>query len=154
MKYLMAIIAATLSISASSSTCPDLEGHYPKCKSEIRDIQGEYSVEQFMKDETTYYQIHYYDDETNEHRTDAIRTDGITESRKEKLPKVGIKVRIESRSRCNTDSVISDAVVYFLGQKVGIFTTKIYLKNNTLYSDLDGSYLGKPLSKRIVCSQE
>ncbi len=154
MKFLLAIIAATLSFSAYSSTCPDLEGHYPKCKSEIRDIHGEYSVEQYMKDDTTFYQIHYNDDETNESRTDAIRTDGVMESRKERLPRVGIKVRIESRSRCNTDSVVSEADVYFLGAKVGTFTTKIYRENNTLYSTLEGSYLGKPLTKRIVCTQE
>ncbi|MBC7429236.1 MAG: hypothetical protein H7336_11525 [Bacteriovorax sp.] len=155
MKYLLAVCAATLAFSAMSATCPNLEGHYPKCHSEIRDIKGEYNIEQYMKDETTFYQIHYTDDDSNDDRTDAIRTDGVMESRKEKLPRVGIKVRIDSKSRCNTDSVVSDADVYFLGKKVGTFTTKIYKdEKNTLYSNLDGSYLGKPLSKRIVCTQE
>ena len=154
MKFLIALCATTLSLSAHSASCPDLEGRYPKCKSEIRDIRGEYQVEQYVKDDVSYYQIHYIDDETDENRTDAIRTDGTLESRKERLPRVGIKVRIDSRSRCNTSSVDSDASVYFLGKKVGTFKTKIYKENNTLYSNLDGSYLGKEISKRIVCSQE
>lgn len=154
MKFLMALCAATLSYSAYSATCPDLEGRYPKCKSEIRDIRGEYHVEQYVKGDVNYYQIHYIDDETDENRTDAIRADGTLESRKERLPRVGIKVRIDSRSKCNTNSVDSDALVYFLGKKVGTFKTKIYKENNTLYSNLDGSYLGKEISKRIVCTQE
>jgi hypothetical protein len=154
MKFLLALCAAALSLTAYSATCPDLEGRYPKCKSEIRDIRGEYAVEQYMKDDVTFYQIHYNDDETDESRTDAIRTDGVMESRKERLPRVGIKVRIDSRSKCNTDSVVSTADVYFLGKKVGNFVTKIYRENDTLYSYLDGSYLGKTISKRIVCTQE
>ncbi len=154
MKYLLALCAAALSFSAYSATCPDLEGRYPKCKSEIRDIRGEYIVDQYLKGEAMWYQIHYIDDDTDEDRTDAIRTDGVMESRKEKLPRVGIKVRIDSTSRCNTDSVVSDADVYFLGKKVGKFKTKIWRENNTLYSNLDGSYLNKEISKRIVCTQE
>lgn len=154
MKMLCLLMMALFSTASYALNCPEMQGRYPKCKSEIRDIKGEYIVEQYMKDEVTFYQIHYIDDETNETRTDAIRTDGVLESRKERLPRVGIKVRIDSRSRCNGDSVISDADVYFLGKKVGKFVTKIYKEGDTLYSNLDGEYLGKPLSKRIVCSQE
>lgn len=151
---LLSLLMALLSTSLYAATCPEMQGRYPKCKSEIRDIKGEYIVEQYMKDNVTFYQIHYIDDETNETRTDAIRTDGVLESRKERLPRVGIKVRIDSRSKCNGDSVVSDADVYFLGKKVGKFVTKIYKEGETLYSNLDGEYLGKPLSKRIVCTQE
>lgn len=154
MKIALTLVMAFLSFNAFSSTCPVLEGRYPKCKSEIRDIRGEYIVEQYMKDDVTFYQIHYIDDETNESRTDAIRTDGKLESRKERLPRVGIKVRIDSHSKCTPDAVVSDADVYFLGKKVGEFVTKIYKEGDTLYSNLDGKYLGKPLSKRIVCTQE
>lgn len=154
MKILMSLMMTVISVNVYALSCPNMEGRYPNCKSEIRDIKGEYIVEQFMKDNVTYYQIHYIDDDTDENRTDAIRTDGVLESRKEKLPRVGIKVRIDSRSRCNGDSVISDADVYFLGGKVGKFTTKIYKEGETLYSNLDGEYLGKPLSKRIVCTQD
>ena len=101
-----------------------------------------------------FYQIHYNDDETNESRTDAIRTDGVLESRKERLPRVGIRVRIDSKSSCNGDSVVSTADVYFLGKKAGVFTTKIYPEGSTLYSNLDGKYLNKQIAKRIVCTQE
>ncbi len=152
MKYLLGLISIVNSFSSYSATCPILEGRYPNCKSEIRDIRGEYMVEQYLKDDVAYYQIHYIDDDTNEDRTDAIRTDGVMESRKEKLPRVGIKVRIDSRSKCNTDSVVSEAKVYFLGTRVGEFTSKIFKVNNSLYSNLDGNYLGKPISKRIVCT--
>lgn len=154
MKKLIAMIAALISINTFAGDCPDLEGRYPKCKSEIRDIRGEYIVEQYLKDDVMFYQIHYNDDETNESRTDAIRTDGTLESRKERLPRVGIKVRIDSRSKCQPDAVVSDALVYFMGRKVGTFKTKIYRDGGTLYSNLDGQYMGKPLSKRIVCTQE
>jgi hypothetical protein len=152
MKYLVLLFTAILSLSSYSAICPNLEGRYPKCKSEIRDIRGEYIVEQYLKDNTMYYQIHYNDDESDESRTDAIRTDGVMESRKEKLPRVGIKVRIDSVSTCNTDSVVSKANVYFLGKRAGQFTTKIYKVDNTLYSNLEGSYLGKEISKRVVCT--
>lgn len=154
MKLTLTLMTALCSLNLYSATCPDLEGRYPKCKSEIRDIRGEYIVEQYMKDNVNFYQIHYIDDDTDENRTDAIRTDGKLESRKEKLPRVGIKVRIDSRSRCEPNAVISDADVYFMGAKVGEFVAKIYREGDTLYSNLDGKYLGKPLSKRIVCTQE
>jgi hypothetical protein len=154
MKYLIALIVTTVNINAFAGDCPDLQGRYPKCKSEIRDIRGEYIVEQYLKDDVMFYQIHYIDDETNESRTDAVRTDGKLESRKERLPRVGIKVRIDSRSRCESNSVVSDADVFFMGKQVGTFVTKIYLEGDTLYSNLDGKYLGKPLSKRIVCTQD
>lgn len=154
MKYFIALTATIISINTYAGECPDLEGRYPKCKSEIRDIRGEYVVEQYLKDDVMYYQIHYNDDETNESRTDAIRADGTLESRKERLPRVGIKVRIDSRSKCAGDSVVSDADVFFMGRKAGDFKTKIYREGGTLYSNLDGQYLGKPISKRIVCTQE
>ena len=154
MKYLIALTVIIISINVYAGGCPDLQGRYPKCKSEIRDIRGEYIVEQYLKDDVMFYQIHYIDDETNETRTDAVRTDGKLESRKERLPRVGIKVRIDSRSRCESNSVVSDADVFFMGKQVGTFKTKIYTEGETLYSNLDGQYLGKPLSKRIVCTQE
>ena len=154
MKYFIALTATIISIQSYAGDCPELEGRYPKCKSEIRDIRGEYIVEQYLKDDVMFYQIHYNDDETNESRTDAIRTDGKMESRKERLPRVGIKVRIDSRSKCTPDAVVSDANVFFLGKQVGTFKTKIYRDGETLYSNLDGEYLGKPLSKRIVCTQD
>lgn len=154
MKFLLTFALAILSINSFAGDCPDLEGRYPVCKSEIRDIRGEYHVEQYLKDDVMYYQIHFTDDETNESRTDAIRTDGSLESRKERLPRVGIKVRIDSRSKCVPGAVTSDADVFFLGKQVGSFKTKIYREDGTLYSNLDGQYLGKPLSKRIVCTQE
>ncbi len=153
MKTTLTLMTALLSFNLfAAPVCPNLEGRYPKCKSEIRDIRGEYIVEQYMKDDVMFYQLHYIDDETDETRTDAIRTDGTLESRKERLPRVGIKVRIDARSKCQGDAVVSDADVYFLGKRVGEFVTKIYKKGDTLYSDLDGKYLGKPLSKRIVCN--
>lgn len=154
MKYLIALTVIIISINTYAGDCPDLQGRYPKCKSEIRDIRGEYIVEQYLKDDVMFYQIHYIDDDTNETRTDAVRTDGKLESRKERLPRVGIKVRIDSRSRCESNSVVSDADVFFMGKQVGTFKTKIYTEGETLYSNLDGQYLGKPLSKRIVCTQE
>lgn len=161
MKYIttfVIVIASFFSFASLAETgkksCPILEGRYPKCKSEIRDIRGEYIVEQYLKDDVMFYQIHYNDDETNESRTDAIRTDGVLESRKERLPRVGIRVRIDSKSSCNGDSVVSTADVYFLGKKAGVFTTKIYLEGSTLYSNLDGKYLNKQIAKRIVCTQE
>lgn len=154
MRYFIALTATILSLGAYAGECPDLQGRYPKCKSEIRDIRGEYIVEQYLKDDVMFYQIHFIDDETNESRTDAIRTDGKLESRKERLPRVGIKVRIDSRSKCAPNAIVSDANVYFLGKHVGTFKTKIYAEGGTLYSNLDGQYLGKSLSKRIVCTQE
>lgn len=151
MKIVFALLMALLALNAFA--CPDLEGRYPKCKSEIKDIRGEYVVEQYMKDDVTFYQIHYNDDETDTSRTDEIRTDGKLESRKERLPRVGIKVRIDSRSKCTGDAVTQDADAFVMGKRVGSFTTKIYKEGETLYSNLDGKYLNKTISKRIVCTQ-
>lgn len=148
-----AILFTAVILSINAYACPDLEGRYPNCKSEIRDIRGEYVVEQFLKDNVTHYQLHYIDDETDENRSDSIKTDGSLESRKERLPIVGLKVKIDSRFRCTSDAIVSDANVYFFGALVGQFKTKIYKEGNTLFSNLDGSYLGQPLSKRIVCTQ-
>lgn len=145
------IILSVLSFSLNSYACPELQGRYNKCYSEIRNIKGEYIVDQHQENTYQVYNVEYNDDETGESRKDVIRTNNQIESRKEALPRMGVTVRIDARARCEGNAVVSDADVFFLGAKVGSFTSKIYLEGKIMKSNIDGAYLGRDVHKRIVC---
>lgn len=150
MKYVVCM--ATILLSVNAFACPDLTGRYSKCQSEINpNMRGEYIAEEYIKDGTKYVAVKFIDDETDEERTDTFRTDGVMESRKEKVPNLGITVKIETRSRCEGDKVIGDSEVFFLGKRVGSFVTKIFKQNGNLNTHIDGKVLTKVFNKRIVC---
>ncbi|MDD4973783.1 MAG: hypothetical protein PHY93_05500 [Bacteriovorax sp.] len=142
---------STLSYSLSSYACPQLQGRYNKCFSEIRKINGEYIVDQHQENNYEVYNVEYSDDETGENRKDLIKTNNQKDSRKESLPRMGVTVTVEARSNCVGDAVVSGADVFFLGAKVGSFVSKIFVEGKNLKSNVDGSYLGKDVHKRIVC---
>ncbi len=148
-------IISTLTFSALSyAECPALQGRYNKCYSEVRTIKGEYIVDQHQESNYEVYDIEYNDDETGESRTEQFKTNDQVISRKEVLPRINVRVRIEGKARCEGLAVNSDADVYFLGAKVGSFTSSIFREGKILKSNIDGAYLGKDVHKRIVCTLE
>lgn len=147
-----AITLATLFFSFNALACPNLTGRYGKCQSEINpNMRGEYIAEEYIKDGVKYFAVKFIDDETDEERVDTFRTDGVMESRKEKVPKLGITVRVDTESRCENDKVIGESDVHFLGKKVGSFVTKIFKQDGNLHTHIDGKVLTKVFNKRIVC---
>jgi hypothetical protein len=150
MKLLM--VLSTLALSTGAMACPELQGRYDHCYSEVRTINGEYIVDQHQENFYQVYNVEYNDDETGENRKEEIKTNNELISSKQTLPRVGVRVRLEARARCAGTKVISDADAFFMGAKVGSFTNEIFLDGNTLRSNLDGSYLGKEIHKRIVCT--
>jgi hypothetical protein len=148
------ILISAFSYSLNSYACPELQGRYNKCFSEIKKIKGEYIVDQHQESNYEVYNVEYNDDETAENRKDLIKTNNLIDSRKEKLPSLGVNVRIEARSYCEANAVVSNADVFFLGAKVGSFVSKIFIEGNLLKSNVDGSYLSKDVHKRIVCELE
>lgn len=149
MKKLLAI--SIVLISTSALACPELQGRYDKCYSELRNMKGEYIVDQHQEANFEVYNVEYNDDETGSNRQDVIKTNNQKVSKKETLPRVGVTVRLEARARCENDQVVSDADAFFLGAKVGSFVSKIFRDGKILKSNLDGSYLGREIHKRIVC---
>ncbi len=147
-------ITVGLFISASLAfACPELEGRYPKCKSEKKEMKGEYIIDQLKNGNTEVYNVQYID-EDGDVRNDVFRTDGTPETRKEKVPTIGIKVTVESSSKCVDDSVVGSAKAFWLGSNVGKFTTKIYKENSILFTKIDGEYLGREFHKLIQCRTE
>ena len=63
----------------------------------------------------------------------------------------GVTVRIDSKAHCEGDTVAAVADVFFLGGRVGSFTTSIRLEGTSLKSNVDGSYMGTVVHKRIEC---
>ncbi|MFA6236705.1 MAG: hypothetical protein WC635_05200 [Bacteriovorax sp.] len=152
MKVFIVLLAASFSISAFA--CPQLQGRYNKCHSEIRQVKGEYIIDQHQENFYEVYDIQYIDDETGESRNDQLKTDNKIASRKETLPRMGVTVRIEAKTSCENNAVVSVGDAYFFGARVGSFTTRIFREGKLLKSNLDGSYLGKEAHKRIVCELE
>lgn len=152
MKILIGLLA--IAFSSQSFACPELQGRYSKCYSEVRKVKGEYIIDQHQENNYQVYNVEYIDDETGESRKDQLKTDNKKASRKETLPRMGVTVRIDARTTCDGDTVVSVGDAYFLGAKVGKFTTRIFREGNLLKSNLDGSYLGKESHKRIVCELE
>ena len=148
------ILISAFSYSFSSYACPQLQGRYNKCFSEIRKVKGEYIVDQHQENNYEVYNVEYNDDETGENRKDLIKTNNQKETRKETLPRIGVRVKIEASSYCKDDAVVSDADVFFLGAKVGSFVSKIFVEGHLLKSNIDGSYLGRDVHKRIICELE
>ena len=128
-----------------------MQGRYYKCYSEIRNIKGEYVVEQHQENDYDVFNVQYIDDETGDTREDVFKTNNEVISRKETLPRVGLRVRIEGRARCEGNAMISDGQVYFMGAHVGSYVTKIFLEGKILRSTVDGGYLGREVHKRIAC---
>jgi hypothetical protein len=146
--FLLAILSSTL---VWADACPTLQGRYYKCYSEIRNIKGEYVVDQHQENNYDVFNVQYIDDETGETREDVFKTNNEVISRKETLPRVGVRVRIEGRARCEGNAMISDGQVYFMGAHVGSYVTKIFLEGKNLKSTVDGGYLGRDVHKRIAC---
>ena len=117
-------------------------------------MKGEYVIDQHQENDYEVYNIEYNDDETGESRKELIKTNNQIAKRKEKLPKAGVTVKIEARSTCQGNQVVSDAEVFFLGAKVGSFVSKIFVEDKLLKSNIDGAYLNKDVHKRIVCELE
>ena len=153
MKNLFVTTTLTLA-SFNLYACPELVGKYNKCHSEIRAMKGEYVINEVRENDYSVFQVQFIDDETGEVRNDTIATNGIVVSRKERVPKIGIRVRVDASSKCTTDAVVTDSQIYFIGANVGYFQTKIYRTGTTLHSDIDGQYTGKEIHKRITCELE
>jgi hypothetical protein len=153
MKSLLVLSTLALSLSSYAADCPQAQGRYNKCYSEIRNIKGEYVVDQHQENNFEVYTVQYNDDETGDSRTEIFKTNGEKVSKKETLPRINVNVKIVGAARCENNKVVSDSDVYFLGAKVGSFVTTIFLEGNILKSNIDGAYLGKDLHKRIVCTR-
>lgn len=148
------VLSAVLFFSSTAFACPQLEGKYNHCESEIRYLGGEYNIEQYMKDNVQYYHVQKIDAENEDEVTEeTIRTDNVKTSRKEKIKKYGITVRIDTKSRCEGNTVVGVSEGFTFGSKMGTFTTVLSKADNTLFINIDGTYLNKEVHKRIKCIQ-
>jgi hypothetical protein len=149
MKFLIGLMVIVFSFN--SFACPDFQGKYINCRSGDKRIKREYILDQHQEGDYEVYDIESIDSETGENRKDQLKTDNKNASRKETLPKLAVTVRIDLKTRCEGNTVISIGDAFFLDSKVGIFTSKIFREGNLLRSTLDGLYLGKEAHKNIIC---
>jgi hypothetical protein len=139
--------------SLDASGCPELRGHYPKCHSEIKEMKGEYVVEQSNEKGVEIYHIKYIDDDGSV-QEDEFKTDGSNVTRKQKIPTIGIKVKVEGSATCKENNVFSTGEAYFMGAHVGGFDTTIFKdQDNTLTMKIKADYLGKSVNKLIQCKE-
>lgn len=149
------LISASFFFSSLALACPQLDGRYSECVSEInKKFNGEYIIGQYSEGETQFYHLEKVNMEVGgDVVEETLRSDGMKVSRKEKIPNYGITVRIDTRSRCEGEQVIGVSDVYSLGMKVGQFTTTLSKKDQNLFINIDGGYLNKEVHKRISCIQ-
>lgn len=137
----------------TSADCPYLMGHYTKCHSEIKEMKGEYVVEQANEKGVEVYHIKYID-EDGAVQEDEFKTDGQKVSRKQKIPSIGVKVRVDGSAICSDNAVVSTGEAYFMGAHVGGFDTTIFKdQDNTLTMKIKAQYLGKTVNKLIQCKE-
>lgn len=148
------ILMSIFGYSFNSQACPNLQGRYNKCYSEIKKINGEYIVDQHQENNYEVYNVEYNDDETGQSRKTLIKTDNRKDIRNESLPKINLTVKIETHSRCEGNTIVSDANVFYLGMNVGNFVSKFVRQGKILQNITDGSYLGTEVHKRIICELE
>lgn len=130
------VLMFNVSVMATESNgklCPELDGRYDRCYSEIKQMRGEYIIDQQDQNGIDVFKVQFVDDETDESRTDMIYADGRIEKRKERVPVIGIKVNVESKSSCKNQKVITEADAYAVfNRRVGEFTTTLERNKNQL----------------------
>ncbi len=132
--------------------CPSLEGRYGNCQSEIRQLAGEYIIEEYLKDNVTYYFVQQAESEENgEILNETIRTDNVQVSRTERLPSYGVTIRVDTKSRCENGNVVGHSKAFSMGFNVAEFTTTMKRINNTLHINSVGWLLNRKVNKRITC---
>ena len=133
--------------------CPQLAGEYAHCETKASS-QAEIVITEYVKSGTRYYDIKKVNgDADDELQNETLRTDGEKVSRKIKVPKYGVTLRIDTRSQCAGDVVVARSEVFSLGIKVGEFTTKFYKQDNILHTVVDGGYLNREVKKHAQCIQ-
>lgn len=144
---------ALLLLPTISFACPNLEGHYPNCHSEIKKMKGEYQIEQNIENGVEIYSIRYID-ENGDTQDDEFKTDGSKSVRKKTIPTIGIRVKVEATAVCDGDNVISKGRAYLLGKHVGTFDSTIFkTEDNVLTMKISAQYLGKNMEKLIQCTE-
>ena len=149
------VLMFNVSVMATESNgklCPELDGRYDRCYSEIKQMRGEYIIDQQDQNGIDVFKVQFVDDETDESRTDMIYADGRIEKRKERVPVIGIKVNVESKSSCKNQKVITEADAYAVfNRRVGEFTTTLERNKNQLIMLIKGQYIGRSINKIIKC---
>lgn len=149
------VLAITLSLKAhelAPSQCPELDGRYDRCYSELKQMRGEYIIDQQDQNGVEVFKVQFVDDETDESRADVIYVDGRVEKRKERVPVIGIKVNVESKSSCKNNRVVTEANAYAVfNRHVGQFTTTLERNKNQLIMLINGKYIGRSINKIIKC---
>lgn len=149
------VLLGSLNLSANefkNAQCPELDGRYDRCYSELKQMRGEYIIEQQDQNGVDVFNVQFVDDETDESRSDIIYADGRVEKRKERVPVIGIKVNVESRSGCNAGKVVTQAEAYAVfNRHVGSFTTTLERNKNQLIMLIKGKYIGRSINKIIKC---
>lgn len=150
----LSLILSSFFLSSIALACPNLEGFYDRCLSDDRQHNGEYKIHQYMQGGVQYYHLQKLNTEDSEDITEeTIRTDGVKVSRKEKLKKYGITVRLDTRSTCKNETVVGVSEAYSMGMKMGNTTTVLSRADGVLHIDIDGTLAGKELRKRYRCFQ-
>jgi hypothetical protein len=150
---MLKIFFITLLFPTITLACPVLVGHYPNCHSEIKQMKGEYVIEQVNENNVEIYSIKYRDEDGNI-QEDQFKTDGKVVTRKQTIPSVGVKVRVEGSAICEGDAVVSDGKAYFMGAHVGNYATTIFKESqNSLTMKISADYLGKHVDKLIQCKE-
>jgi len=150
-KYLIGLLLVpTLGFAGE---CPYLMGHYRNCHSEIKEMKGEYVVEQSNEKGVEVYAIKYID-EDGSIQEDEFKTDGSTTTRKQKIPTIGINVKVVGNAVCDENNVVSKGKAYYAGVNVGSFDTTIFkTEDDTLTMKIKAQYLGKTVNKLIQCKE-
>jgi hypothetical protein len=116
-------------------------------------MKGEYVVEQVNESGVELYSIKYID-EDGSIQEDEFKTDGSTVTRKQKIPTIGVKVKVVGSAICDNDSVVSTGKAYFMGAHVGTFDTTIFrTADAVLTMKIKAEYLGKTVNKLIQCKE-
>ena len=147
-------VLAIFSYSVISYACPQLQGRYNKCSSELKKFNGEYIVDQHQENDYDVFNVEFNDDVTGEHHSDIIKTDNQSDLKTEKITKFGITTKVDLQTHCEGDKVVSTANVYFLGMRSGSFILKFYRDGKFIKGDVDGSYLGTYVNNHFVCELE
>ncbi len=152
MKKILLSLTFLFTINTYANQCPELDGRYDRCYSEIKKMRGEYIIDQVDQNGVAVFKVQFVDDETDESRIDKITANGKPEYRKERVPVIGIKVDVESKSYCKNNQVVTDAIARgFFNKKLGEFTTTLSRNKDQLTMLVNGSYIGRSVNKIIKC---
>lgn len=147
------VFSLTLMSSVSTFACPQLEGQYKNCFSNLTQerLKAGISISQKIVNKVTRYTFTSVEQETEKNVTEEYVADGKLRSISETDSDTGIKIKTTTRATCIDNSLVVDTKATIANEVMIELKTKNTLSGNKLVQELNGMTMGEEIKEIITC---